>query len=119
MAMSTITISFQNATLTTTTLQILISNGSFQLDAVSGLSASGTVSFASVYMTTAAINFNVESDTAFNATVVVPVSATGGAPVLVVMNVSGKVTVTWPTGSGLEIQAVTSGTPVTLKGFVD
>jgi hypothetical protein len=117
--MSPITINFQNAVATTTTLQIRISNGSVELDAFSGLSMSGTISFSSLYITTGEINFNVESGTSFMASVVVPVSATGGAPVLEVTNVTGTVTVTWPTASGLEVQVVVSGDPITLNGFMD
>lgn len=119
MALSTITINFQNVVLTTGTLQILISNGSFALDPVSALSMSGTTAFSSMYVTAGAINSNVQSGTAFNATVTVAVSATGSAPVLEVGNFSGTVTVTWPTSSGLSTKPVTPRTPITLDGFVD
>ena len=116
--MSTITINFQNAVVTMTTLQILISHGSFGLDASNDLSISGTISFSSLYITTGGINFNVDSGTSFTGSVVVPVSATGGAPVLEVANFAGAVTVTWPTANGLETEAVMSGDPITLAGFV-
>lgn len=118
MAMSTITINFQNTTLTTTTSQILIQSGAFALDTVSAMSMSGTISFTSLYITAGAINFNVESGTSFNASVVAPISATSGtAPVLEITNFAGTVTVTWPTSSGLQTQTVMSGDPITLNGF--
>lgn len=119
MAMSTITIEFQNATLTTSSSQILISNGNFALDSVSALSLSGTISFSALYMTSGAINFNVESGTTFTASVVAPVSAPGGAPAIEVTNFAGVVTVTWPTSEGLQSQMVMSGDPLTLNGFAN
>lgn len=119
MSMSTITINFQNTNLTTTTSQISIQNGAFALDTVSGLSMTGTISFSTLYVTSGAINFNVETGTTFNATVVAPVSpAQGAAPVLEITNFSGTVTVMWPTASGPQTQTVMSGDPITLNGFV-
>jgi hypothetical protein len=117
--MSTITINYQNATLTTTTSQILIGNGSFALDATGALSMSGTISFGALYVTSGAINFNVESGTSFTAAVVVPVDAPSGAPTIQVTNFAGTVTVTWPTSSGMQIQQVVSGDPITLNGFAN
>jgi len=117
MSMSTITINFQNTVLTTTTSQISIQNGNFALDTVSGLSMSGTISFSTLYVTSGVISFNVESGTTFNATVVAPVSAPGGAPVLEITNFAGTVTVTWPTDSGLQTQTMMSGDPIPLNGF--
>ncbi|MBB4838438.1 hypothetical protein HNP52_001489 [Sphingomonas kyeonggiensis] len=119
MAMSMITINFQNTTLTTTTSQILIQNGNFALDTTSALSMSGTISFSSLYITSGAINFNVESGTSFTASVMVPVNAPGGAPVIEITNFAGTVTVTWPTFSGLQTQTVMSGDPITLNGFAN
>lgn len=119
MAMSTITINFQNATLTTTTSQILITNGTFALDTTSSLSMSGTISFTSLYITAGAINFNVESGTSFTAAVVTPVhpTSTSNAPTLEVTNFAGTVTVTWPTPNSLQTQTVMSGDPITLNNF--
>ncbi|MDF2385709.1 hypothetical protein JMG10_29860 [Nostoc ellipsosporum NOK] len=118
MAMSTITINFQNATLTTTTSQILITNGTFALDTTSSLSMAGTISFTSLYITSGAINFNVESGTSFTAAVVTPVHQTGSnSPTLEVTNFAGTVTVTWPTPNGLQTQTVMSGDPITLNNF--
>ncbi|NIJ35041.1 hypothetical protein [Sphingomonas oligoaromativorans] len=119
MAMSEITISFQNATLTSDTSQIIIKAGNFALDATSALTMSGTISFSSLYVTSGAINFNVQSGTSFNANVVTPVNAPGGAPVLEVTNFAGTVTVTWPTSSGLQTQSVRSGDPITLNDFAN
>lgn len=119
MAMSTITINFQNVALTTSTSQILITNGTFALDTTSALSMAGTINFTALYVTSGAINFNVESGTTFHATVGAPVDAAGGAPTLAVTNFSGTVTVTWPTSSGLQTQALMSGDPITLNGFAN
>jgi hypothetical protein len=116
---SKITISFENATLTSTTSQILITNGVFMLDSSSALSMSGTISFSSLYVTTGAINFNVQSGTTFTASVVAPVNASNGAPTIEVTNFSGTVTVTWPTQTGLHTQMVISGDPMTLNGFTN
>lgn len=119
MAMSTITINYQNATLTTTTSQVIITGGNFALDTTSALTMSGTINFTSLYITSGAINFNVESGTQFAATLGAPVSTSNGAsPTLEVTNFSGTVTVTWPTASGLQTQTVMSGDPITLNGFV-
>jgi len=117
MAMSTITISFENTNLTTSTSQVIITNGNFALDMTSALSMSGTISFNALYVTSGAINFNVASGTSFNAQVVAPVNAPGGAPVIENTNFSGAVTVTWPTQQGLQTQTVMSGDPLTLNGF--
>jgi hypothetical protein len=119
MAMSTITINFENTSLTTTTSQILINNGNFALDTTSALTMSGTISFSALYVTSGAINFNVESGTTFNASVVTPVNAPGGAPSIEVTNFAGTVTVTWPTAQGLQTQTVMSGDPITLNGFAN
>ena len=119
MALSTITIDFQNATLTTTNLQILITDGEFALDSTSALSMMGTISFSALYVIAGAINFNVESGTTFTASVVAPVSAAGGAPRIEVTNFAGMVTVTWPTSSGLQTQILMAGDPLTLDGFAN
>lgn len=114
---SPITINYQNATLTTTTSQVLVGAGTFALDTSSALSMSGTISFSSLYITSGAINFNVESGTQFTASIVAPVTAPGGAPTLEITNFAGTVTVTWPTSTGLQTQTVMSGDPITLNGF--
>jgi hypothetical protein len=119
MAMSTITIDFQDATLMTTSSQILIGNGNFALDPVSALSMSGTISFSSLYIASGAISFNVDSGTTFTASVTVPVSAPGGAPTIEVANFAGVVTATWPTFEGLQTEIVSSGDPLTLNGFAN
>ena len=119
MALSTITINFQDATLTTTTSQILIGSGNFALDTTSALSMMGTINFSSLYVTSGAINVNVESGTMFTATVMVPVNAPGGAPSITVTNFAGTVTVTWPTSEGLQTQTIMSGDPITLNGFAN
>jgi hypothetical protein len=79
----------------------------------------GTISFGALYVTSGAINFNVEAGRTFNAAVVVPVDAPGGAPTIEVTNFAGSATVTWPTSSGLRIEMLVSGDPLTLNGFAN
>jgi len=117
--MNSITINFQNANLTTTTSQIIVTNGNFAIEASEALSMTGTINFSSIYITSGAVNFNVESGTSFNATVVVPVSASGGAPTIEVTNFAGSVVVTWPTSDGLQTQTLMAGDPITLDGFAN
>ncbi|PTS76782.1 hypothetical protein DBR17_14215 [Sphingomonas sp. HMWF008] len=120
MAMSTITINFQNATLTSTSSSITVSDGSFALDTTSALSMSGTISFSSLYVTSGAINFNVESGTTFNAQITAPLSAPGAPsapPSIEITNFAGTVTVTWPTATGLQTQQIMSSDALTLSGY--
>jgi hypothetical protein len=117
MAMSTITINFENTTLTTSTSQVLVTGGTFALDTTSALSMSGTISFAALYITSAAINFNVSSGTSFSGQLVAPLKASGSAPSIEITNFAGTVTVTWPTAQGLQTQTVMSGDPITLNGY--
>lgn len=119
MAMSSITINFQNATLTSMNSTISITGGSFALDPVSALTMSGTIAFRALYITSGAINFNVESGTTFNAQVTIPLSAPNAAPSIEITNFAGTVTVTWPTTTGLQTQQIMSGDPLTLSGFVN
>lgn len=113
----TITVNFQNAELTTTSSQIIIDGGgAFCLGRTSALSMAGTISFDALYVTSGAMNFNVQSGTTFNASVVIPVESQGSAT-LAVTNFSGTVTVTWPTDTGLETQTMMSGDPITLSGL--
>lgn len=114
----TITVNFQNAELTTTSLQIIIGGGgAFCLGRTSALSMAGTISFDALYVTSGAMNFNVQSGTTFNASVVIPVESQGSATTLAVTNFAGTVTVTWPTDTGLETQTMMSGDPTTLSGL--
>ncbi len=117
MAMSTITINFQNATLTSTSSSITVSDGTFSLDTTSALSMSGTISFSSLYVTSGAINFNVESGTTFNAQITAPLSAPSGPPSIEITNFAGTVTVTWPTATGLQTQQIMSSDALTLSGY--
>lgn len=119
MAVSTITINFQNATLTTTTAQIILINGSFALDSGSALSIAGTIGFGALSINSGEIDFNVESGTPFTAAIVAPVDAPGVPPTIEVTNFAGSVTVTWPTASGLQTQALIPGDPLTLDTFAN
>lgn len=117
MAMSTITINFENASITSSRSQILVTNGNFALDTTSALAMYGTINFTALYITSGAIDFNVMSGTTFTAAVVAPLSSAGGAPTIEVTNFAGAVTITWPTPQGLQTQEITAGDPVTLEGF--
>ena len=119
MSMSSITIDFQNATLTSTNSTIAIIDGSFALDPTSGLFMSGTIAFSALYVTSGAINFNVGSATTFDAQITVPLSARRAAPTIEISNLTGTVTVTWPTPSGPQTQQIMSGDALTLSGFVN
>lgn len=116
--MSSVTINYQNATLTATTSSIMVSNGTIGLSVSDALSLSGTISFSSLYITSGAVSFNVESGAIFNAAVNIPVSAGGSDPLLEVTNFAGSVFVTWPTSGGLQTQTLSPGDPLTLSGYV-
>lgn len=117
MALATIDINFVNATLTSTTSQILIQDASFALDTVSALSISGTVSFTTLYVTAGAVMFGAPPGTSFDCGVILPVEASGAVPTLEITNFAGTVTAAWPTATGLQTQTVTAGDPITLNGF--
>lgn len=102
MSANTVTINFNNATLTSTSSQITVTGGSFCLSANDPLSMAGTVSFSSLYVTSGAVDFNVQPGTKFTAQIVLPVATSGGTPLITVSNFSGTVTVTWPTPTGLQ-----------------
>lgn len=112
----TVTFNFQNAVLTTTTSQIIVSGGEWELDNTSALSLAGTISFTSLYLTRGALSFNVESGTTFNASIAIPIQA-WESPSVEVTNFAGTVTVTWPTSTGLQTQTLLSGDPLTLNGL--
>lgn len=122
MALSTITIDFQDATLTSTTSSITITDGSFELDTVSALAMSGTIAFNSLSITSGAISFDVAAGTTFNAQVSAPISAPsgmpGGAPRIEITNFAGTVTVSWPTAYGIETQQILSNDILSLSDFV-
>jgi len=118
MAMSTITINFQNASLVTGAIAITVSNGSFALDVASAFTIWGTVDFSSLYVTPDAINFNVAAAT-IDAEICIPLSAPGGSPNISVSDFTGTVTATWPTSTGVVTQPLLSGDMVTLSGFVN
>ncbi|MCX6936889.1 MAG: hypothetical protein NTU80_03175 [Verrucomicrobia bacterium] len=118
--MSQITIKFSNVTLSSNTSSIRLTGGAYALGVAEGLSVSGTLSFSSMYCTTDAISFNVTSGTAFNAAFQAKVTSNseGTPPSVEVINFTGTVTVTWPTYTGPQTQALESGNLMTLSGYV-
>lgn len=118
--MNPITINYQNVTLTSSSAQISVSQGSFGLETSGGLSISGTAGFDALYVTSSVVNFASQSGAMFNAAVSVMVAANSGSdPVITATNFSGNVTVSWPTSNGPQIQMLSPGNPITLSGFVD
>ena len=115
--MNYITISYQNAALTSANSSIQLHNGTFGLAAGTSLNMSGTLSFSSLSITTGQISFNVPSGTTFNANVQAPVVPGASDPMLDVTNFSGIVMVTWPTVNGPQTQELTSGNQITLNGY--
>jgi hypothetical protein len=114
-----ITVSFQNAQLTSSTTSILLQGATYVLQTSNAISLAGTVTFSSFTLFSAAMNFNVTSGTAFNAQVTTPINVTDPSttPSIEVTNFSGTVQVTWPTPTGSQTQALTSGEPLFLSNI--
>jgi hypothetical protein len=103
---------------TANTVQFLISDGgAWSLSSVDALSIAGTLSITDLYATRNALNLGLLPGSSLAFTASIPIEGQG-APVVEVTNVSGTITVTWPTDSGLETQAVVAGDPVALSGLV-
>ncbi len=117
--MPNITISFQNATLTSSTTSIELVGATYALQTSVAVSLSGTVTFSSFTLYAAAMNFNVASGTVFTAQVTTPISVTSSTttPSIEVTNFSGTVQVTWPTATGSQTQAATSGEALFLSNI--
>jgi hypothetical protein len=102
-----------------TTVQFLVSNGgAWSLSSVNALSIAGALSITDLYTTGNALSLGLLPGSSLNSTVSIPIENQGtGAPVVEVTNVSGTITVTWPTDSGLQTQALLAGDPITLNGL--
>ncbi len=104
---------------TTTTVQFLVSGGAaWSLSSASALSIAGALSITDLYATRNALNLGLLPGSSLNCTVSIPIEDQGtGAPVVEVTNLSGTITVTWPTDSGLQTQVLVAGDPTPLFGL--
>ena len=105
---------------TTTTVQFLVSGGAaWSLSSASALSIAGTFPITALYATRNALNLGLPPGSALNIAVSIPIEhQEGDAPAVEVTNLSGTITATWPTNSGLQTQALLAGDPITLDGLV-
>lgn len=104
---------------TTNTVQFLVSEGgAWSLGSTSALSIAGTLSITQLYATGNALSLGLPPGSSLAFTASIPIEDQGtAAPVVEVTNVSGTVTVTWPTDSGPQTQELVSGDPIPLVGF--
>lgn len=108
-----------NGEATTTTIQFLVSGGAaWSFSSASALSIEGAFSVTNFEATSNALNLGLLPGSSLLFTVSIPVDLQGTeAPVVEVTNVSGTITVTWPTDTGPQTQTVVPGDPVTLYGM--
>jgi hypothetical protein len=104
---------------TTTAVQFLISGAAaWSLSSVDALSINGTFPISSLYATRNALNLGLSPGSALNCAITVPVEAQAAeAPWVEVTNLTGTITVTWPTDTGLQTQVLVAGNPLTLYGL--
>jgi hypothetical protein len=103
----------------TSTVQFLVSGGgAWSLSSVSALSISGALSITDLFATRDALNLGLPPGSSLNCTVSIPIEdQESGAPMVEVTNLSGTITVTWPTDSGLQTQVLVAGDPTPLYGL--
>lgn len=118
-ALSTVVFAISGGEATATTVQFLISGGAaWSLGSVSALSISGALSITDLYATGTVLNLGLLPGSSLNCTVTIPIEhQETEAPVVEVTNLSGTITVTWPTDTGLQTQALLAGDPTTLNGL--
>jgi hypothetical protein len=117
----TIQVSFNNATLTSTTSNISLTTATYALQPASPIALSGTVNFSSMSIYSSTINFNVSSGSSFNASLNFPYALSSTStqiPTISVTNFSGYVTVTWPTLTGPITAELQSGLPTQLGNLI-
>lgn len=100
-------------------VQFLITGpASWSLGSVSPLSIAGTMSITDFYATRSALTVGLGSGSPLNLTVSIPIEHQGiEAPAVTVTNLTGYITVTWPTDTGLQTQTLLAGDPITLYGL--
>jgi len=118
-ALSTVTFNIYGEA-TTTTVQFLLSGGAaaWSLSSVTALSINGTFPLTSLYATRKALSLGLPSGSSLASTISIPIEPQETeAPEVEVTNVSGTVTVTWPTDDGLQTQTLLAGDPIPLVGL--
>jgi len=117
---STITITFNNATFTSSIATIVLAQntGSFEITSNNFIQLAGSFTFSALNISSNLISFDVASGAAVNGTVQIPAVSTNNSPLLTVSNFAGTATVGWPTGSsGPQLQTLTPGDAITLSDF--
>lgn len=101
---------------TSATVQFLISGGGvWTLDPRRPLAFSGTFTVTNLVATENALSLGLSPGSPLDFTVSVPLADQfGGAPDVEVTNVSGTITVEWPTETGPQFQSLEAGVPLTL-----
>jgi len=104
---------------TTNTVQFLVSGGAaWSLSSVTALSINGALSITDFYATANVLSLGMLPGSSLNCTVTIPIEDQGtDAPVVEETNLSGTVTVTWPTDTGPQTQTLLAGDPIALYGF--
>jgi len=105
---------------TSNAVQFLLSDGAtWSLSSVNALSISGTFPITELYASRAALSLGISPGSELNFTISVPIDQEkNAAPVVEVTNVSGTITVEWPTDTGPQFQSLEPGDPISLYGLV-
>lgn len=118
-ALSTVTFNILSGEATATAIQFIISgSAAWSLSSVSALSIAGTSPITNFFATRNALSMELPPGSPLDLELSVPIEFQGGdAPEVEVTNVSGVITVTWPTNAGLQTQVLSAGDPITLNGL--
>lgn len=104
---------------TSSAIQFIAEGGAWGLSSVSALSVVGASPITNFYATPNALTMGLPPGSRLNLEVSIPIQPQGDdAPEVEVTNVTGEITVTWPTGTGLQAQALVAGNPISLDGLV-
>ena len=101
------------------TVQFIVqAPAAWNLDSVNALSIAGTFPLNTFVATRNAIDMGLAPGSPLNMSVSIPIEHEGyEAPSVEVTNLTGSITVTWPTDSGLQAQTLEPGDPITLNGL--
>lgn len=104
---------------TTTTVQFLVSEGgAWGFSPRRALSMAGTFSLNEFEATANALNLGLPSGSPLEFSLSIPIEHQESEdPAVEVTNVTGTMTVSWPSESGLQTQTLTAGDPLTLNGL--
>lgn len=105
---------------TSNTVLFIVSGGAaWSLNSTSALEVAGSIPITAFFATRGALNLGLPPGSALNIAVSIPIEhQEGDAPTVEVTNLSGTITATWPTSSGLQTQALLAGDPITLDDLV-